>query len=598
MVKPLRNALLAGSVAAVLLAAASPAAAADFCVDNDLVPAATCQEHWFPMNGANLQAAAERAADPPYPGLDRVVIGAGVLSISSTVTIAPPAGEPLDIVGAGSAAGQTELANDIGSGVALDFFPAGVTDSSISNLAISVPAVTNPLVGMRAHGGRVHNVRFRVLGDSESNHAGLWVEGAEPTRIADSEFEVVGIGNETLGLRVRNNSTVTRSGFSAQPSYHPGQFGAIVESTTGSGTPRAVFSQTSFRDFDLAISQLDGQLTLQEVLIDTGPIEGVQTGISVKDLSGGTQPVELDGDGLTVVGEGFGSVGVTIDSTAGDDSIDVQISDMVVAQSGAGSADLSCVDNTASPVTFGLGHALLSPGDLTAAGANGCALTDTGILDRINSPPKFLDAANRDFRPMATSPAIDAGSDAAVRAPDENGLQLDLGKRPRFADGDGDGVARIDIGAFEFQAPVAPPAVVQTLTITLGKPVGKFKLNRKKGRKKLKRTGFAFTTARKKPRIPLTANLDATLTLKLAKYRAGYVKGLKCVKRKPAGRRRAKRCDLPLKGSQTIAVKAGTSYLTFGGKLGRSRLTPGKYRLIVSSSSLNDAKKSILNVIR
>ncbi|MBN2530491.1 MAG: hypothetical protein JXR76_29160 [Deltaproteobacteria bacterium] len=63
----------------------------------------------------------------------------------------------------------------------------------------------------------------------------------------------------------------------------------------------------------------------------------------------------------------------------------------------------------------------------------------------LNTDPQFVDAVSGDFRLKVTSPAIDAGDNSNV-ASDE----LDLAENPRIVDGDGNGTATVDMGAYEF----------------------------------------------------------------------------------------------------------------------------------------------------
>jgi hypothetical protein len=64
-------------------------------------------------------------------------------------------------------------------------------------------------------------------------------------------------------------------------------------------------------------------------------------------------------------------------------------------------------------------------------------------MGNLSSDPKFLDPASRDYRLRALSPAVDAGTN--TRAP-----RIDLRGTIRPVDGDGDGHAVTDMGAFEF----------------------------------------------------------------------------------------------------------------------------------------------------
>jgi hypothetical protein len=61
----------------------------------------------------------------------------------------------------------------------------------------------------------------------------------------------------------------------------------------------------------------------------------------------------------------------------------------------------------------------------------------------ISAFPRFHDPANRDYRLRPSSPAVDAGTNTGAPSTDIRGL-----RRP--VDGDGDGVAITDMGAYEF----------------------------------------------------------------------------------------------------------------------------------------------------
>jgi parallel beta-helix repeat protein len=82
----------------------------------------------------------------------------------------------------------------------------------------------------------------------------------------------------------------------------------------------------------------------------------------------------------------------------------------------------------------------------------------TGQNGNISSDPLFMNVASSDFHLKQGSPAIDAGNNSAPNLP-----QTDYDGNPRIVDGNNDGVATVDLGAFELvptsAANIAPNAL-------------------------------------------------------------------------------------------------------------------------------------------
>jgi serine protease len=131
-----------------------------------------------------------------------------------------------------------------------------------------------------------------------------------------------------------------------------------------------------------------------------------------------------------------------------------------------GQPAVHCSSNSGSPQPTINGSDVFSRQSLPFSGI--CA-DQTGVRGNISADPAFVRGPQGDvlgdYHLQATSPAIDAGDSAAPQVP-----ALDLDGAARIVDGDFDGVARVDMGAYESSN--APPTAVagpdQTVTAGTG----------------------------------------------------------------------------------------------------------------------------------
>jgi hypothetical protein len=104
--------------------------------------------------------------------------------------------------------------------------------------------------------------------------------------------------------------------------------------------------------------------------------------------------------------------------------------------------------------------ATISYSDIRGCGGSGSGWNPACGSDgggNIDADSRFVDAANGDLRLQLTSPAIDAGNNAAVPP----GVTTDLDGNPRFVDFTGRGNAIVDMGAYE-----SPPNYAPSFTST------------------------------------------------------------------------------------------------------------------------------------
>ncbi|MFC1945172.1 right-handed parallel beta-helix repeat-containing protein [Chloroflexota bacterium] len=74
-------------------------------------------------------------------------------------------------------------------------------------------------------------------------------------------------------------------------------------------------------------------------------------------------------------------------------------------------------------------------------------------VNDVSLPPEFVDAVGADYHLQAGSPCIDAGDNASVLS----WLTTDFDGDPRIMDGNGDGNAVVDMGAYEYFVSNQPP---------------------------------------------------------------------------------------------------------------------------------------------
>jgi len=339
---------------------------------------------------------------------DTIRVASGVYTDGPYVL---PAGVSLRGNGAGVSSGATKFTLPAGA----QTYVTATGPATVADLRVDI-ATGNGATGLAITNGTVDNVV--VAGSGATNVTGVKAAGSQ---VHDATVEVIGgTGNTAIesggGNLLYSDST-----------WNGGAVGYRLVSGTDN------ISRVTVRLAQTAISVQGGLLNIDDSVIDLGTTG--QTGLEARP-SGGATSATVNANHLTVVGGGGGSRGIAADATgAGTLDAHVNLTNSIVRGPVTSLLQAAIPGNTA---TFGVGRTDYQ----TSVGA----LTDNG--GNLNVDPAFVNAAGGDYHLRATSPVVDkaAGSPAA----------LDRDSKGRSFDGDKDGTAVPDMGAYELRDVTAP----------------------------------------------------------------------------------------------------------------------------------------------
>jgi len=338
----------------------------------------------------------------------------------------PTGSDPLTIVGAGPA--STVLTSSATGNLYL--FNLGFNNTRlivIRDLTARIPASFDDGLG----GG------FQLDGDTLDN-----VDIVSRNKDSGGIDSVIGAGNVFRNGEVRGEFGGTiddglRAGGASGGSL-------LVEDATIRGASWSLIaseagSQLTVRRTDVIGARTYGAIATRGSLIVENSRMTVADGVGLY-ASASTDPTSLTVNHTTVLNGGASYPAIDIEKASGAANVTVNASNSILRGFSSGYK----VNAAAGP---GIGVAKLTVrySDLAAKGTN------SGLLDigtgNIDIDPQLA----ADLSLPADSPAVDAGD------PAPGGLATDFLGAPRPVDGNGDGVARRDMGAFEYQPP-APSA--------------------------------------------------------------------------------------------------------------------------------------------
>jgi hypothetical protein len=422
----LARGFVAVCVTGAALAWAAPASATTFCVPNFH---AACPNNGVNVAQANLETAMQANGSDGTP--DTIVVDAGVRTDSGAFQAT--GSDALEIVGAGpgTTAGATRLTtSSIAATTVVDLFTrASVT---MRNLTVVLPVTVPPSDGLAVQAG---------------------------------DGDIL----ESVDAESANHTHQRAIAFAGSGTYNGGRIYGVNGGGFLSGV-RTSFGALSLSGLTItnAVTAVDVSAPTASITVRRSRIQAPQVGVSV--TQGGAATVE------NVVITDPAAAGVAVGANTAD-AVSATIRHTTIARvfglpaalplmaevannNGNGNASISVRSSIfrgfddsyrrSAPVDPAIGNAniLFTHSNLPPTGAadagDGAATLGDGNID---SDPLFAGASDFHLRPG--SPSIDTGDPASPVVQDFDGA-------PRPTDGNGDSVARSDMGAFELQPPPPP----------------------------------------------------------------------------------------------------------------------------------------------
>ena len=533
---------LLAAAAAALLAGALPAVAGatDYCVNTN-------------CGGQSVQSfedaidLADNADDA-----DRIFLGAGTHTATNGFYYFGP-NSPVEIIGQG--AGQTVLTRP------------GPNDDPVLRL------IAGP-------GSSVHDLTIRLPQSMQAGFGGLVTKNAarrievieeDPTQVIDRygvylydggtlDDSSVSLGNTgTTAVRLWTPDVALR-GSTASAWTSVRSYGGTIERSRLTGGNGGVVARSG-------VTTVTGSL----IRFTEAPGAGI-----VVLTTPGEHPI-LNAEGVTIVGPGLPNTwGAEIGSEpAPAESADLNLTNSIIrgvehplsAQAGSGQARIAASYSDYAPsgnVTEGAPNASITEAKVSHAG-------DAG----------FVDAAGGHYRLLPGSPLIDAGDPATAQG-------LDLDGNPLVADGDGDGTARRDLGAYELAAAAGVGSAPQggnggALPDTQAPLISGFRAAPALFAVGRAGTPLAARVARGS-RFRYTLSEPARVTIAIQRALPGRRAGGRCVR--PTTRlRHAKRCiRYRTTGTLSRSGRGGPNGDRFTGRIDRRALRPGRYRALIRAT--------------
>jgi hypothetical protein len=418
------------AVVAMLVGPAS-AAATTFCVSD-----AACVAAGGTMS-ADLGAALSSANSNAGP--DRVEVGVGSFDENTaTGSYAYLGTDPLELVGEG-----------IGQTVLFDSTPAMFDPVlTVNGASTTVSGFTFEMSSASERGAQLNggasgsNLEAKIVSGAPTNVTGFVLNGAKSLTNASTDLASSGVGS--AGINVIGLPGVTIE--DVQLSAKSGIFLAPSDASAENVIRRARITATD----GTGVSASFGSSTLESSLVQV--LTPNDIGIVVGNSNMAAVPFDIEVRNTTIIGPGTGISAAGAGVSAADVLAGAQLPSLVLRDSIVFGflSPLQCAQF--NPSGDDVPTLTVEYSNFPATGSD----IDAGCVDTFINPsnvdPAFVNPAS-DFHLQMGSPLIDAGTPGPLGGGES---ATDLDGNPRLADGNGDGIARRDLGAFERAAPSPP----------------------------------------------------------------------------------------------------------------------------------------------
>jgi hypothetical protein len=446
------------AVVAAGLALAAPASATTFCLPN--ASFAACPSG--ATVPASLEAALTTSSNDGIP--DRVVIDSG-LTLDQTGGAVSTGADPVEIAGVGRGVG------------------GGAT-----KISSTISGTSGAVLNVQSRPATIHDLDIVDPASFNAGFGTALVTGSATVQNVDVQSQNLGGSN---GVVLGGGSTFTDGAFYGVAGVEgQGAIDDAVESGPPAGS--ATVSRVTINDASSGVSLFNGStpLTIRRSLI----VNPISYGVLVNDSGIGNiqnTVIRTNGTAIALNAQQLNNSGTALLTVRNVTAVrsgatdDQPALNAVVNAGVTGSAQMVVDDSIVSGYANSYGRTGSASGtanltirhsDLFYPGVFPSGFsTGTGSLtfasSNIYADPLFAGAT--DFHLLPGSLAIDQADPASAIVEDFDGS-------PRPTDGDGDGVARNDMGAFEYQPPVVTPPPTTTTPGTTTATTPKKKCKKKK----------------------------------------------------------------------------------------------------------------------